>query len=88
VTYIDFVNLAVLALVIGVSTFAAGCRKLRQAQEAAADARQELEDCEQARRELQEFILLFNYGATQEAYEHLTACGFETVEPARPASHG
>lgn len=82
----DLVNLAILAFVIGVSTLIKGCRKLRTAETAATEARQKLEDCELARRELQEFIVLFNYGATEEAYEHLRACGFETVEPQRPRS--
>jgi hypothetical protein len=61
-----------------------GCRRLRETERLAAKVRRELEDCEQARHELQEFVVLFNYGATEEAYEHLRACGFKAVEPARP----
>jgi hypothetical protein len=80
----DLINLALLALVIGITTMIKACRKLRDAETLAATARREFEDCEQARRELQEFVVLFNYGATEEAYEHLRACGFKTVEPARP----
>lgn len=82
----DLINLAILALVIGLSTLAKGCRKLRDTERLAAKVRRELEDCERARLELQEFAVLFNYGATEEAYEHLRACGFKTVEPERPAS--
>lgn len=76
----DLINLALLALVIG--TMVKACRKLRHAETPAANAHREFEDCEQARRELQEFVVLFNYGATEEAYEHLRTCGFRTVEPA------
>jgi hypothetical protein len=71
---------------MGVSTMIKACRKLRQAETLAAHARHELDECDQARQELQEFVVLFNYGATEEAYEHLRACGFKTVEPARPVS--
>ena len=70
---------------MGVRTMIKACRKLRQA-EIAAHARHELDECDQNRRELQEFVVLFNYDATEEAYEHLRACGFKTVEPARFAS--
>ena len=82
----DLVNLAVLALVIGISTMVKACRKLRQAETLAVNARRDREDCEQARRELQEFIVLFNYGATEEAYEHLRACGFQTTTAIRTQS--
>lgn len=82
----DLINLALLATVIGVSTMIKGCRRLRSAEQLAAKVRRELEDCEQARSELQEFVVLLNYGATEEAYDHLRTCGFKTIEPARPAS--
>jgi uncharacterized membrane protein len=61
----DLVNVAVLALVIGVCTMFKGFRKLRETERLAA----------QVRRELQEFAVLFNYGARDEAYEHLKTCG-------------
>jgi len=80
----DLVNLAVLALVIGVCTPFKGMRKLYEAERLAAKVRRELADCQQARRELQEFAILFNYGAREEAYEHLRTCGFRTAEPERP----
>jgi hypothetical protein len=80
----DLVNPAVLALVIGVCTPFKGMRKLYEAERLAAKVRCELADCEQARRELQEFAVLFNYGAREEAYDHLRACGFKTTEPGRP----
>ena len=80
----DLINFAFLASVIGLSTLIRGCRKLQDAEWLAAKVRRELADCEQARRELQEFAVLFNYGARDEAYEHLKACGFETAERARP----
>jgi hypothetical protein len=81
------IDLSSLALVIGIITMIKGRRKLRGAQAAAADARRKLEDCEEACRELQEFVVLFNYGATQEAYEHLRACGFATtLKSQRPQS--
>lgn len=82
----DFVTLALLVFVTGLSTMMRGCRKLRETELLAAKVRRELEDCERARLELQEFAVLFNYGATEEAYEHRRACGFKTVEPERPAS--
>lgn len=78
------VALALLALVIGVSTLFKGIRKLCEAECLAMKVRRELADCEQARRELQEFTMLFNYGAREEAYDHLRACGFKTTEPGRP----
>ncbi len=78
------VALAVLALVISVSTLVKGMRKLCEAERLVAKVRRELADCEQARRELQEFAVLFNYGAREEAYEHLLACGFKTAEANRP----
>jgi len=78
------VNFAVLALVIGVSTLIKGMRKLFEADRLATKMRRELADCEQARRELQEFAVLFNYGAREEAYDHLRACGSKTTEPGRP----
>lgn len=56
------VALALLALVIGVSTLFKGIRKLCEAECLAMKVRRELADCEQARRELQEFTMLFNYG--------------------------
>jgi hypothetical protein len=83
---VNLINFAILALVIGISTLIKGCRKLRTAETIATEADRKLEDCEQVRRELQEFIVLFNYGATDEAYEHLCACGFATEEPRRPRS--
>ncbi|CEJ86396.1 hypothetical protein HYPGJ_30437 [Hyphomicrobium sp. GJ21] len=49
----DLVNLAVLALVIGVCTPFKGMRKLYEAERLAVKVRCELADCEQARRELQ-----------------------------------
>lgn len=80
----DLINLAVLALVIGVCTLFKGMRKLYAAERLAAQVRRELADCEQARRELREFVVLFNYGAREEAYERLRACGFQTAGPGRP----
>jgi hypothetical protein len=75
----DLINLTILAFIIGISTMIKGFRKLREAERLAATVRRELEDCEQARHELQEFAVLFNYGATEEAYEHLRTCGYEAV---------
>lgn len=80
----DLINLALLALVIGISTMTKGCRKLLEAELLAMKVRRSLEDCERARLELQEFAVLFNYGAIEEAYEHFRACGFKTGERARP----
>ncbi|CEJ86875.1 hypothetical protein HYPGJ_30768 [Hyphomicrobium sp. GJ21] len=52
----DLVNLAILALVIGVSTLFKGMRKLCETERLAM----------KVRRELQEFAVLFNYGAQEE----------------------
>lgn len=78
------INLAPLALVIGITTMVKACRTLRHAETLAVAAHRELADCEQACRELREFAVLFNYGAREEAYEHLRACGFQTTEFGRP----
>lgn len=80
----ELVSISLLMLVIGFSMMIKGFRKLHEAKLLAAKVRCELEECAQARQELQEFAVLFNYGARDEAYEHLRACGFRTAEPARP----
>jgi hypothetical protein len=76
----NLLNVSLLMLVIRVSAFIPGCRKLREAEAPAAKLLRALDDCERAGRELQEFTLLFNYGARQEAYKYLPACGVRMTE--------
>lgn len=67
------INAAFLMALIGI------CEAIRsyrlKAEAAALHA-----EAEQAKAELQQFALLWNYGATEEAFEHLRECGFKTAD--------
>ena len=50
--------------------------QMRRANADLERARAERRSIADARQELEEFVLLWNYGAISEAYEHLKQCGF------------